>query len=140
VSTPTVRLPLRTRTPAAAHPDRVRGGALAAAVPVAAVSVLATAGSVVAVLDVDGWAAAGGGSLPVDVVVGTTYPLVGALVLAGRRPSRRLGWLLLGVRRRRRADGRRDHRCPARRRTDPAPPCSRSTCRAGSGSPASCRS
>jgi hypothetical protein len=59
--------------------------------------VLATAGSVVAVLDVDGWAAAGGGSLPVDVVVGTTYPLVGALVLAGRRPSRRLGWLLLAV-------------------------------------------
>jgi signal transduction histidine kinase len=97
VSTPTVRLPLRTGTPAAAHPDRVRGGALAAAVPVAAVSVLATAGSVVAVLDVDGWAAAGGGSLPVDVVVGTTYPLVGALVLAGRRPSRRLGWLLLAV-------------------------------------------
>ena len=97
MSTPSVRLPLRTPAPAAAHPDRVRGGALATAVPVAAASVLATAGSVLAVLDVDGWASAGGGSLPVDVVVGTTYPLVGALVLAGRRPSRRLGWLLLGV-------------------------------------------
>ena len=97
MSTPSVRLPLRTPAAAAAHPDRVRGGALATAVPVAAASVLATAGSVLAVLDVDGWTSAGGGSLPVDVVVGTTYPLVGALVLAGRRPSRRLGWLLLGV-------------------------------------------
>jgi two-component system NarL family sensor kinase len=99
VSSPSVRLPLRPRTPApaAAHRDQVRGGALAGAVPVAAASLLATALSVLAVLDVEGWTSAGGGSLPVDVVVGTTYPLVGALVLAGRRPSRRLGWLLLGV-------------------------------------------
>ena len=94
-----LRLPLATRprTTDAAQRDRVRGGALGGAVAVAAASVLATLGSVLAVRDVDGWTSAGGGSLPVDVVVGLTYPLVGALVLAGRRPSRRLGWLLLGV-------------------------------------------
>jgi hypothetical protein len=74
----------------------VRGGA-AWAVPVAAVSVLATLAGLGAALEVEGWQSAGGGSLPVDVVVGSTYPLVGALVLRGRQPSRRLGWLLLAV-------------------------------------------
>ena len=97
MTTSSLRLTLRSPASAAAHPDRVRGGALAAAVPVAVAAVLLTAGSVVALQDVEGWSSAGGGSLPVDVVVGTAYPLVGALVLAGRRPSRRLGWLLLGV-------------------------------------------
>jgi signal transduction histidine kinase len=87
---------LPTRTPSAAHPVRVRGGA-AWAVPVAAVSVLATLAGLGAALEVEGWQSAGGGSLPVDVVVGSTYPLVGALVLRGRQPSRRLGWLLLAV-------------------------------------------
>ena len=91
-------LPLRTGSAtAAAHLDRVRGGALAGAAPIAAASVLGTVGAVLAMRDVDGWTSAGGGSLPVDVVVGITYPLVGALVLAGRHPSRRLGWLLVGV-------------------------------------------
>jgi hypothetical protein len=35
--------------------------------------------------------------LPVDAVVGVSYAAMGAVVLAGRRTSRRLGWLLVGI-------------------------------------------
>jgi hypothetical protein len=126
LSTSSLRLPVSTGpATAAAHPDGVRGGALAGSGArgrgVRAGHRRRRAGR------------ARRGRLgvrrrrqpPVDVVVGITYPLVGALVLAGRRPSRRLGWLLLGRRRRRRADGRRDDRRPAGGRPDAHRPAGR---------------
>ena len=116
---PSVRLPLpHPPAPAAAHPDRVRGGALAAAVPRGRrVGRSPPAGSVLAVarrrrLGPRRSAA----SLPVDVVVGIAYPLVGALVLAGRRGRAGGSAGCCSASGGRRAHGVADHRRAARRR------------------------
>jgi hypothetical protein len=93
-----VRLPLRPApATAAAHPDGVRGGALAGAAPVAPRSVLGTVGAVLAVLDVDGLDVRRRRE-PAGRRRRRHHLPPGGRPRAGRPPPEPpLGWLLVGV-------------------------------------------
>ena len=80
-----------------AHPLRMRGRAVPAAVAVALLSAVATSAGLLAVVRAGSWPLLAATDAPVDAVVGAIYAGMGAIVLAGRRRSRRLGWLLVGM-------------------------------------------
>ena len=77
------------------QPRRVAAPSFAAALAAAAVA--ASLLAVVLVSTEGAWDAAGVRDLPVDVVIGVTFPLCALLVLAGSTPVRTVAALLLGA-------------------------------------------
>lgn len=61
----------------------------------AASCVAAALAAIILVTRAAAWSVPGLGNQPVDLAVALTFPVMGALVLLGRRGSRRLGWLLI---------------------------------------------
>ena len=89
MTTASVPVPHRPRVGAA--PGRV----VLAGVSVAVLAVVAALSAVAILTSNDAWGIPANADQPVDLVVAVGFSVMGAVVLAGRRHGKRLGWLLL---------------------------------------------